>query len=708
MRKRALALLLTAALLTGLCGCGSMQQSTDNAETVTVVADTSLPPEESEENIADTDYTTGSPWIDSNIESNVESAGDVDLKDHFDLAVNGEWVKSHQIQSGKSNIDFAGTFSDTLNERLLKIVEDDTDTEDHNAELVNTLYREFMDWEARDAAGTEPLLPYLQEIQDIRDYADLAAFTAKSDCRFADVLSPWVGIDPRDSSRYILGITSMSFFLSDAVDYEDLENMSDYSHLIYDTEKEKVEIVLTQCGYTKEEADQIYDGSIQFEKMAVKWCYDNEDANLTDTADTLNAQIYKPEKLEQYRWYGMLKDVAAAMGIKEIPVVWLYQKMDYFDHLDELLCDENIKLIKEYLLAHTASEAMQLLDKETYYKGMDFLNAINGSTGYKTDSEYAVDMVSQKLAWPLSRLYCDRYISAQDKQDIYELTEEIVDAYKEMLQEEEFLSEATKAKAVEKLDKLRINCMYPDDWSDYDYEDLELTDNYFETVMKIEQYEIEKQFSDYHGLVNKDCWVAEPIVQNAYYDLTNNAINILPGMIGDIFYSSEMPKEEVYGKMGAAIGHEISHAFDALGSSYDGDGNYVDWWTAQDKANYKEKTDRLVSYFDSLSIWDGLTCSGEMDKIEACADMGGVAVLLRLAAEDPDFDYQTFFKAFAESWAENSTPERAYYMASYDTHPVSYLRVNTTVAQFQEFYDAFDVEEGDGMYIAPENRVKIW
>lgn len=291
-----------------------------------------------------------------------------------------------------------------------------------------------------------------------------------------------------------------------------------------------------------------------------------------------------------------------------------------------------MELIKDYLLAHTANEAMRLLDKETYYKRMDILNEVRGSTGYRKDSDYAVSMVSEELAWPLSRIYCDQYVTAQDKQTIYKLIEEIVDAYKEMLQEEDFLTEATKKKAIEKLDKLRIKCMYPDDWSEYDYGDLELADSYFEAVTKIEQYKMEKEFSKFDEPVNKDLWSSQLIAQNAFYDFQYNSINILPGLVGDIFYSSDMSKEEVYGK--------------------------------------------LVAYFDSISIWDGINCSGEMDK--------------------------------TESWAENRTTEQIYYVASYDVHPVSYLRVNATVAQFQELYDAFDVKEGDGMYIAPEDRVNIW
>ncbi len=724
MKKKILVLWLSAVLLLGLYGCGTQdstgvadaQAATSSSEGALAAGDTeeaageSAQSDTAEASDADsTDYTTGSPWINSNIAGNVESAGEVEYKDHFDLAVNGEWVKSHPINDGEPYMDFAGIFSVTLGQRILEIIEDDTDTEDHNAQLVNTLYTQFLDWDARDAAGTEPLMPYLQEIQKIQSKEDLAAFMGSTKYQFSNVFNLSMYADPSDSTRYILLLDTPSFFLNDTADYADLEQMSDSTRQTYEGEREKVETVLSRCGYTKEEADQIYEGAIRFEKLSAQWCYTGEEAYLIDVQETVNEQVYAPEELEKYGWYGTLKDAAAAVGVEEIPAVWLCDKIDYFDHLDELLGQENLTIIKDYLLAHTASEAMRLLDKECYYKGIDVLNAQNGATGYREESAYAVSTVIDVLPWPLSKIYCDKYVTAQDKQAVYDMIVEIVDGYKEMLQQEDFLAESTKEKAIEKLDKLRINCMYPDDWSKYDYGDLELGDGYFESMVKIEEYEIKKEFSAFYEPIDKDKWItAEPIVENAFYNPQNNSINILPGLVGDTFYNSEMSEEEAYGKLGAIIGHEISHAFDASGSTCDADGNYVDWWTVEDKAKYKEKTDKLVAYYDSISIWDGFSCSGEQVKTEACADMGGVSVLLHLAKKKPDFDYQTFFKAFAESWAENASPEYCYYIGSYDTHPLCYLRVNTTVAQFREFYDAFDVKEGDGMYIAPEDRVNIW
>ncbi len=695
MKKKLLVMLLSVTMVTGLYGCSTgNDKRTDDAAESTVASET--------------DYTTGSPWINSNIESNVESAGEADYKDNFDLAVNGEWVKENEIKSGDYRNAYVTGFTDTRNERLLEIMQSDSENEDHNEKLVNTLYQSFMDWDSRDAAGTEPLMPYLQEIEELQDYEDLEIYITKTDYTFADAFTMYFLSNPNDSSSYILGIMPPSFFLDDTANYEDLENMSDQTKLTYDCNEKIVETVLTQCDYTKEEAEQIFERAIQFEKKIAEFCYNNDENNLVETQDQIYQQIRNSEELKKYKWYSLVSESLKAWGIEEIPALWLCEKEDYFEHLDELLSEENLDDIKDYLLAHTASSAINRLDKETFYKSVDIKNTLNGSEGYKEETEYAIDVVSSKLGWPLSKLYCDRYVTSQDKQNVYDLIEGIVEKYKEMLQEENFLSESTKEKAIEKLDKLRINCMYPDDWSEYSYDDLEISDSYFEAVTEIEQYEIKKKISEFSEPVNQDKWDDVPITQNAFYSDQKNSINILPGFVGDVLYNSDMSKEEVYGMLGAVVGHEISHAFDASGAAFDANGNRVNWWTSEDKEKFEEKTDKLVAYYDSISVWDGFSCNGELVKGEACADMGAVAVLLRMASEDSDFDYQAFFEAYARVWACNITPEVANYFGMYDTHPLNYLRVNTVVAQFQEFYDAFDVKEGDGMYIAPEDRVKVW
>ena len=714
MKKRALALILVASLLTvGLCSCGRTGTENDKATKSTENA-TSAATEETEadidlsESVTDKDYTTGSPWIASNIESNVDAAGKVDLKDHFDLAVNGDWVKENQIKTGDYENAYIISFEETLKERLLNLMKDESNG-DLNAKLVHTMYSEFLDWNKRDAAGAKPLKPYLNEIEEIQSISDLDAYIAKGDFKFSDMLNWSSFVSPKDASKNILAVGSLDRFLNDAADYKDLDNMSDYTRQVYDCNKKRVETVLLKCGYTNDQIDKIYDDAISLEKIMAEKCYTNDDLYLTETDDIINEQIYTQAELEGYHWFTLLEKSATAYGLKELPEVILYEKKDFFENYDEILSEKNLELIKNYMLAHTAASAIGVLDKEIYYKGMDIRNELLGSTGYKEESEYAVNTVSSLLEWPLAKLYCDQYVTKEDKQNVHNLIDEIIKGYSEMLQKEDFLSDATKDKAIEKLDKMQINCMYPDDWSKYAYDNLELSESYFDSVIEIQQYKIKKMVDTFYDPVERSKWDGfTPITQNAFYDPQRNSINILPGFIGDVLYNSDMPKEEVYGKLGAIIGHEISHAFDPSGASYDAEGNRNNWWTDEDKEKFKEKTDKMVAYYNSIKIWGGVACNGELCKGEACADMGGIAVLLRLAADDPDFDYALLFKSFARTWATNATPENIYYNANYDAHPVCYLRVNVTVAQFDEFYDTFDIKEGDGMYIAPEDRVKIW
>ena len=720
MKKHILTLLLSAALAAGMCGCSGKQASgtpvqtdTSGAEQTTEAAKTDEMQTESADDAhtpeeAKTNYATGSPWIDSNIESNVYAAEEVSLKDHFDLAQNGQWVKENKIQPGKYRNAYLTSFEPVLRERLLDIMQQEPVSGDHDAKLVNTLYLNFVDWEARDAAGTEPLMPYLRKITDLNDISDLSAYIIGKDYRFSDVFSWCVIRDPDDSSRNILAVLSPDFFLNDTADYADLEHMSDISRRTYDMYREAVRTVLSKCGYTDEQIDDIYEGAIRFEQQVAQYCYTNDDLNLTATFDTINDQVFTMQELESYAWSEWLKKGAEAYGIDEIPAVQLYDKKAYFEQLNELICDDNLELIKDYLLAHTASASISMLDKEAFYRNIDLQNSLLGSTGYLPEDEYAVEIVSGALGWPLSKLYCNQYVTPQDKQSIRELIEQTIEGYKEMLRKEDFLSEATKDKAIEKLDRMTINCMYPDDWSPYDCGGLELSDNYFDALIEIHQYTLEREMSRFYDPVDKNLWPMVPIEQNACYSSSGNSINILPGLIGDVLYNSEMSAEEVYGKTGVLIGHEISHAFDPQGASYDADGNYLDWWTDEDKKNFHEKSDKMVAYYDAITVWDGLNCNGELNKTEACADMGGMAVMLHLAAQNPDFDYQKFFTSYANLWALNYTPEFTEYDARYDVHPLGYLRVNATVAQFQEFIDAFDIKEGDGMYIAPDDRVKIW
>ena len=194
---------------------------------------------------------------------------------------------------------------------------------------------------------------------------------------------------------------------------------------------------------------------------------------------------------------------------------------------------------------------------------------------------------------------------------------------------------------------------------------------------------------------------------NAYNNIGSNSMVILQGLIeGDVF-GKEESKEGELAVLGMIVGHEISHAFDVTGANYDKNGEYKNWWTAEDKIAFQNKTKKITEYFNSIEVLRGVHCNGARNNGEASSDMGGIRVALHLAKKIDNFNYDKFFTEFAKAWLRTISLDN---MMDYveDEHPLSYLRVNVTLSQFDEFIDTYNIKPGDGMYIAPSNRIAIW
>ena len=209
--------------------------------------------------------------------------------------------------------------------------------------------------------------------------------------------------------------------------------------------------------------------------------------------------------------------------------------------------------------------------------------------------------------------------------------------------------------------------------------------------------------------MDKELWNINILSTNAYYDPTNNSINIIPGFFCDATYRSDMSIEEKYGALGSVIGHEISHAFDTNGAQYDANGNVKDWWSEEDYDSFMDRADKLVGYFDNVVAFDDETpIKGQLIQTEAIADMAGFKCMLLMAKKIDGFDYDKFFRANAKLWARAGTLEYMEKCALTDPHPLHYLRSTATIQQFDEFYETYDIKEGDGMYLAPEKRIAVW
>jgi len=438
--------------------------------------------------------------------------------------------------------------------------------------------------------------------------------------------------------------------------------------------------------------------------------YTNEDQQKPDFIEkTLNYYTYDEMKAAQ----GPLPilEELAAVGYPETDC-YVVMNPAGLEKLVELYTDENLPLMKDYMIVHAAIGVSSSLDRECYEWNNACNNAVSGASGMLDDETVFSGAVAETLEWPVAKLYSQTYLKQEDKDRISVMMAEILDAYHGIIEEADFLSDETRAKAIEKLDTIETRSLYPDSWEKYSCEELDFNGpenggTLWEASKRISAYMTAKDVKEFTEPVDKEKWDTTPSTVNCFYDWTNNSMVILGAFAQGSLYNSGMGEEELLAKLGCVIGHEISHAFDSSGAQYDKNGNMANWWTEEDYASFLARNKKMEDYFNAIHPWEGQDLYGSIVTGEAGADMAGMKVVLRIAAEKENFDYDVFFRAYADLWFEKDTLQMIYRHIN-DVHPISYLRINCTLQQFDEFLDCYGITEGDGMYLAPADRVIVW
>ena len=392
--------------------------------------------------------------------------------------------------------------------------------------------------------------------------------------------------------------------------------------------------------------------------------------------------------------------------------VYLVANPGFVEKLNELYTEENLTLIKDCLIVRGSISSATSLDRECYDWGMECSNALSGASGSLDDVTVFSAQTSSALKWPTAKLYTSVYLNQEDKDRIAEMVGEIKAAYHGIIEEADFLSDETRANAIAKLDAIKCNSLYPDDWDKYSCGELEIKGieeggTLWEAIRNLHRFASNQSIKKLSDAVDKEEWAYPPQTVNCFYSSTANSVFILGAFAQGGIYNSEMSDEELLAKLGSVIGHEISHAFDSSGAQFDKDGNMANWWTEEDKAAFEARNQKIQDYFSAMHPWEGQDFMASIMTGESCADMAGLKVVLRIAAEKENFDYDAFFRAYADLWLTKDTLQSAYTRIN-DSHSMGYLRINTTLQQYDEFLDFYGIAEGDGMYLAPEDRVNVW
>ena len=692
--KRFLVLLLSFAMIISMCAC----KSTDTESATETGTDTA----EDEK-----DYTTGTPWIYMDLDGVITEDTPVDIKDDYALYVNKEDNLKLEIPEG---YPYAGTIID-----IVKTTDEDVKNmflgdapKSHDAGLAYDLFWLLMDWDSRNELGITPLKEMTDTIESISSIDELTQYYTSTPVE-KQLFRLWdCGSDQDlvDSGRYIQYVNSGGILLKDSAEYEEL---TEYGKIRKTAINEFVKKVLVKAGYSEDEAQEKFDNAIKFETMLAPAIYTTEEQQTPDYI----------EKIKNYYSWDQLKEAEGNVPLLEWLKLagypdaeeYLVFNPEFVKKLNELYKDENLQIIKDAIIVNGVYRNAYNLDRECYEWDTECSNAISGASGILDDETVMSDLVSTTLEWPVAQLYAETYLKQEDKDRIDGMIDEIIEEYHGIINEADFLSDETKAKAIEKLESIGRNTLFPDSWELYSCDGLDFASKdeggtAWEAQQVIEKYLTEKAISDYMKPVDRTKWFQTPQTVNCFYATQNNQICIL-GAFARGLYNSDMSDEELYGKLGVVIGHEISHAFDPTGAQFDKNGDMADWWTETDKKEFQAKTDKLAAYYNNMHPWEGQDFKGETMTGEACADMAGVKCMLRIASKKKNFDYDKFFRSYANIWLARDTLQMAYVRIN-DTHPMGYLRINATLQQFDEFLDFYDIKEGDNMYLAPEDRVAIW
>ena len=718
--KRKLAALLSGALLaasvTAAYGVPVLQVSAEPAEVLEdeeaeaeeSVEETAEAAEESMEEAAEETAEElitagGSPWTDSDLKANILPDMELSPADDFHLFVNYEWLNEHEIPEGYTSYN---SFQEVKNEtdiKALDLLEDDTLT-GHDAELIQAFYQAILDWDARDEFGIAPVQATVEDIQSIDSLDALSDFICDPDRSYMvpTFINTGNTTGIEDSSRYITAVSNDGFTLGDAAEYQDRTEMGDRA---YEAKLGLATAMLARLDYSEEETAALFDEMIGLEEKLAAESMTRADMLSPDYYSRIN-NVYAPEELEELSPVYPLARFIESFGYAEAEQFLVLQPAA-IENLNSLYTEENLEAMKAYMIIGYVTSVAGLLDREADEASTAANNIMNGSVGKMPDEIHAFNLVRTFLPAPMDRAYLEKYDASETKAQITQLCEDIITVYHLMLEEENWLSEETREKAIEKLDNMTINAVYPDKWLDYSSLDLEGL-SYYDCVRAITEFDYAYDASLTNGEVDPEIWNFDILEPNAYYDPGDNSINIILGLLDEPFYYDGISREALLGSIGAAIGHEISHAFDTNGAQFDKDGNFANWWTDEDYTAFQARAEKLAAYYDGMEAWEGRPIIGTIIQTEAIADMAGMKAVLTLAAQEEDFRYEELFEAYATIWRRLNTREREFQFITQDPHPLHYLRTNVTLQQFDEFLETYEITEGDGMYLAPEDRVLVW
>jgi putative endopeptidase len=645
-----------------------------------------------------------------------------DAREGMDLAVrpqddlfghvNGRWLATAEIPADKGSWGPFLELADTAEQQVRDIIEELAERVasgevglEGDAMRIACLYASFMDEATVDDLGIAPIRPLLEAVESLRDVRDLAAFLGEFEqVGGSGPFGVFVDVDAKDSDRCLVNLTQGGLGLPDESYYHD-EKFADVREKYVDFLSRMFGLV----GRADAAADAATVMEVETRLSQGHW----ERAETRDVQKTYNLlTLAELQALcPAFDWEAFIRNLGGSEStIAEVCV----RQPSYLEHLSSALAELSIEHWRTWLAIRVIRTAAPYLPNDFVETNFDFYGrTLSGTPQLRDRWKRGVAVVEGSIGEAVGREYVTRHFPPASKAMMEELVGNLLRAYRESISALDWMSAETKQRAFAKLDMFRSKIGYPEKFRDYGELDFK-PDDLVGNVLSANAFETRRQLAKVGAPVDREEWLMLPQTVNAYYRPGMNEICFPAAILQKPFFSPDAEMSENYGGIGAVIGHEVGHGFDDQGAQYDGAGNLQDWWTPEDKARFEEKSKALIAQYDALSPRDlpDEHVNGALTVGENIGDLGGLTIALMAynIARHGDIgleDAQKLFFNWGFIWRTKRRDELAQQYLTIDPHSPPEFRANI-VRNLDEFHATFGTEPGDGLWLEPEARVRIW
>jgi len=632
--------------------------------------------------------------------------------DFFDYA-NGKWVAETPLPADRARWGSFDILRENAQKDVRALVEEVSAAEaveaGSAAQKIRDFYNAYMDSEAPNSLGVEAIRGELDQIAAVQSYDDL--FRLFSTLGVYGVNSPIGGgifSDLKDPDTNVVYLGEAGTTLPDRDYYlKDDEQFVKGRELYRAYVARLFELAGVEGGADK--AESLY--ALEHALATAQWPKeDNRDPNKT----------YNPHTPEQLAELAPKINWQVTMEAAQIPARDLYivQQPSFFTAASDIIADTPLETWKDYLAFQTMNAFAPVLGDEFFTAWFTFYQAgLQGIEEPEPKWKRAVTAINGSMGELLGQLYVDKHYREEARARMETMIANLVEAYRQSILALDWMSDETKQQALLKLSKFNPKIGYPENWRDYSSMEI-VAGDLIANVKSAAEFEYWRNLDKLDKPVDKSEWFMTPQTVNAYYNPAWNEIVFPAAILQPPFFNVLADDAVNYGGIGAVIGHEIGHGFDDQGRKFDGDGNLRDWWTEEDNARFEERKNKLAAQYNGYEVIDGLTINGEFTSGENIGDLGGLGIAYKAyrlsleGREAPLIDGltgdQRFFLGWAQVWRGKARDEEAKRLLTVDPHSPAKFRANGAAVNVDAFYAAFEVKEGDGMYLPPDERVKIW